>query len=49
MDLISFKNKVEVPDKIWLNMYNDQGAFSQILIGFIQGASPSFEPKSVAE
>ncbi len=26
-------------------MYNDQGAFSQILIGFIEGASPSFEPK----
>lgn len=26
-------------DKIWLNLYNDQGAFSQILIGFIDGAT----------
>ncbi len=31
-------------DKIWLNLYNDQGAFSQILIGFIDGASASYEP-----
>lgn len=26
-------------DKIWLNLHNDQGAFSQILIGFIEGAT----------
>lgn len=26
-------------DKIWLNLQNDQGAFSQILIGFIDGAT----------
>lgn len=32
-------------DKIWLNLYNDEGAFSQILIGFIQGASSFYEPE----
>lgn len=26
-------------DKIWMNLYNKQGAFSQILIGFIEGAT----------
>jgi len=26
-------------DKIWLNLHNGQGAFSQILIGFIDGAT----------
>lgn len=26
-------------DKIWLNLHNDQGAFSQILIGFLEGAT----------
>ncbi len=30
-------------NKIWLNLYNEQGAFSQLLIGFIEGASESFE------
>ena len=30
-------------DKIWLNLYNDEGAFSQILIGFIEGASTSYD------
>ena len=30
-------------DKIWLNLYNNDGAFSQILIGFLDGASTSFE------
>ena len=30
-------------DKIWLNLYNEQGAFSQLLIGFIEGASESYE------
>jgi len=42
---IRSKNEVSIPNKIWLNMYNDQGAFSQILIGFIEGASSSFESK----
>lgn len=26
-------------DRIWLNMENDEGAFSQILIGFVEGAT----------
>ena len=30
--------------KIWLNLKNEFGAFSQILIGFIDGASPLYEP-----
>ena len=30
-------------NKIWLNLTNDQGAFSQILIGFIDGATTSFD------
>ena len=30
-------------DKIWLNMSNDQGAFSQTLIGFMDGASKTIE------
>ena len=30
-------------NKLWLNLYNEQGAFSQILIGFIQGASKQFD------
>ena len=29
--------------KIWLNLYNDQGAFSQILIGFIEGATKGID------
>lgn len=29
--------------KIWLNLYNDQGAFSQILIGFIEGATTGID------
>jgi hypothetical protein len=30
-------------NKLWLNLHNEQGAFSQILIGFIQGASNQFD------
>ena len=38
------KNKGAIQkDKIWLNLYNEQGAFSQLLIGFIEGASESYE------
>jgi len=32
-------------DRLWLNLYNEKGAFSQILIGFIDGASPAFDTK----
>ena len=35
--------KANEKDKIWLNLYNNEGAFSQILIGFINGASTSYE------
>lgn len=30
-------------DKIWLNLFNDQGVFNQILIGFLEDATPLFE------
>ncbi len=30
-------------DKIWLNLFNDEGAFSQILIGFLEGATTAYE------
>lgn len=30
-------------NRIWLNLYNDRGAFSQILLGFIEGASDHFD------
>ena len=30
---------VNEKERIWLNLYNDQGAFNQILIGFIEGAT----------
>ncbi len=30
-------------NKIWLNLTNNQGAFSQILIGFIDGATTAFD------
>lgn len=40
----SKKTKESVNEnKIWLNLTNDQGAFSQILIGFIEGATTSFD------
>ena len=32
-------------DKIWLNLFNNEGAFSQILIGFINGANENIERK----
>ncbi len=32
-------------DKIWLNLFNDQGVFSQILIGFLDGATSLLESK----
>ncbi|MEN8125309.1 MAG: choice-of-anchor D domain-containing protein [Bacteroidota bacterium] len=36
-------NSSKQNDKIWLNLFNDEGAFSQILIGFIKGANKSIE------
>lgn len=30
-------------NKIWLNLYNNNGAFSQILIGFLNGATINYE------
>ena len=42
MDKIKNHETLE-KDKIWLNLSNDQGAFSQILIGFMSGASASIE------
>ena len=30
-------------DRIWLNMENDYGAFSQILIGFVEGATDGID------
>ncbi len=30
-------------DKVWLNLYNEEGAFSQILIGFLKGATTAYE------
>ncbi len=35
--------KAKEKDKIWLDLFNNEGAFSQILIGFINGASTSIE------
>jgi hypothetical protein len=32
-------NFFRATDRIWLNLENDQGAFSQILIGFVEGAT----------
>ena len=39
------KHESQKNDKIWLNLYNDEGAFSQILIGFINGANDYIERK----
>ncbi len=40
----SSKNKNEnEQDKIWLNLFNNKGIFSQILIGFFDGASKLYE------
>ena len=30
-------------DRIWLNLFNDKGAFSQLLIGFIDGATDGID------
>lgn len=37
------KAKENEEDKIWLNLYNNEGAFSQILIGFLEGATNAYE------
>lgn len=38
------KSETEIEeDKIWINLYNDKGGFSQILIGFIEGANEIYE------
>lgn len=42
---VSKKNDVENQNKIWLNLYNDKGAFSQILIGFLENACEKVESK----
>ena len=39
------KNEHKKENKIWLNLTNDDGAFSQILIGFINGATFGFDKK----
>lgn len=36
-------NKKITDQKIWLNLTNSQGAFNQILIGFIEGATNDYE------
>lgn len=41
----SKENRTETSNKIWLNLFNDAGAFNQILIGFLEGASESIESK----
>lgn len=33
----------EEKDRIWLNLYNDNGAFNQLLIGFIDGATDGID------
>ena len=42
-----FKNSIDgkndTQDKIWLNLSNEEGAFSQILIGFKEGATTQFD------
>jgi len=40
------KNKeIQEKEKVWLNISNDQGAFSQILVGFMAEASKRIESK----
>ena len=39
------KKETDQTDKIWLNLYNDEGVFSQILVGFLEGATENFEPE----
>jgi len=40
---IFFKN--ESKDRLWLSVKNDEGIYNQILIGFIEGATPAFDAK----
>jgi len=42
LDLESSANEL---DRIWLNLTNEQGAFSQILIGYIEGATDNTDVK----
>lgn len=39
----SQSKKESEPNRLWLNLYNEQGAFSQILLGFIEGATLHFD------
>lgn len=43
VDLVS--DQPTQPDKIWLNLTNNQGAFSQILIGYVAGATDQTEDR----
>ncbi len=41
-----FKNKSTVgeeKDRIWLNLYNNKGAFNQLLVGFLDGATEGID------
>ncbi|MGB5383826.1 MAG: lamin tail domain-containing protein [Lutimonas sp.] len=40
---IFFKN--ESKDRLWLSVKNDEGVYNQILIGFMEGATPEFDAK----
>ena len=35
--------KEEEKDRVWLNLYNTKGAFSQLLVGFIDGATDGID------
>lgn len=37
------KNSPKSKDRVWLNLQNDQGAFSQLLVGFIHGATDGID------
>ncbi|NNC69692.1 MAG: T9SS type A sorting domain-containing protein, partial [Flavobacteriaceae bacterium] len=37
------KNSTDSKNRVWLDMKNDEGAFSQILIGFIEGATDGID------
>lgn len=41
----SKKQPTENETKIWLNLYNDEGVFNQILIGFLEEATQAVEQK----
>jgi len=38
-----FKNSEDEQDKIWLNLFADNGAFNQLLVGFIEGATDAVD------